>query len=152
MRPGRLAEGEQQVGLAALVFRMPVGGAQYEAAFAHTVVPPAAENVRQILGRDIFPALIEQDSLVRRLRLGNAAPGFGQFGEFDRPCQPLLIARDKFSLVFAKKITPRPKTAAEALANVALINELKQVVGDVVSITDLDDSPELAQRKSATQK
>ena len=71
---------------------MPVGGAQYEAAFAHTVVPPASENVRQIFGREIFPALIEQDGLVRRLRLGNAAPGFGQFGEFHRPCQPLLIA------------------------------------------------------------
>jgi len=105
MRPGRLAEGEQQVGLAALVFGMPVGGAQYEAAFAHTVVPPASENVRQILGREIFPALIEQDGLVRRLRLGNAAPGFGQFGEFHRPCQPLLIARDKFSLGRARNFS-----------------------------------------------
>ncbi len=105
MRPSRLAEGEQQVGLAALVFGMPVGGAQYEAAFAHTVVPPASENVRQIFGWEIFPALIEKDGLVRCLRLGNAAPGFGQFGEFHRPCQPLLIACDKFSLGRARNFS-----------------------------------------------
>ena len=56
------------------------------------------------------------------------------------------LARDKFSLVFAKTIRPRPKTAAEALGNVPLVNEFKQVVGDVVDVVDLDDSPELAQR------
>ena len=42
MRPRRLAEGEQQIGRAAIVIGMAIGSADHKAAFAHPVVAPLA--------------------------------------------------------------------------------------------------------------
>lgn len=98
MRPGRLAEGEQQIGFDAFLLRMPVRRAQHETRLAHAVIAPAPDNVRELFGGEVLALLVEQYRLVGGLRLGNAPAGLGQFGQLDRPAQPLFVTFDKLGL------------------------------------------------------
>ena len=96
MGPSRRPESEQEVGICPLGLTVSVRCPKYEASFAHAVVAPAFERCGEFLRRDRLAALVEQDSLVWGKRFRDLAAGFGKFGQFDRPCQPLLITRDKF--------------------------------------------------------
>ena len=96
MRPGRRSEGQKEVGFVSLGLAVPVSRPEHEARFAHAIVAPAFERGSELFRRHRFAAFVEQDCLVRRERFGDFASRFGQLGELDRPCQPLLITRDKF--------------------------------------------------------
>ena len=61
VRPGRRAEGEQQVGLGAYIVAMAVGGADQEARFALATVAPAFELLGELRRRQRFAAFVEDD-------------------------------------------------------------------------------------------
>ena len=77
---------------------MSVRRAKDEAAFAHAIVAPPSKDRGKLFGGEVLAALVEEHGFDRRQRIGNAPAGFGQFGEFDRPGQPLLVPRDQVSL------------------------------------------------------
>ena len=67
MRPGRLAEGEQQVGAGALGLAEAVGAADQEARLAHAVVAPALQPAGEVQRAELLAFLVEQDGdAVRR--------------------------------------------------------------------------------------
>src|SRR5690606_2617428 len=73
MRPGRGSESEQPIGGFALARIVAIGGADQKAGFANSVVAPVAQQLGKGFRRKLRPALIQQHSADRRLRLGNAA-------------------------------------------------------------------------------
>jgi len=98
MRPGRLAERQQQVCLVPFLLRVPVCRAEHETAFAHPAIAPLFEHFGEFLGRQVLALFIEQDSAKRRLRIRDAPAGFGQFGELYGPCDALFITRNQLRL------------------------------------------------------
>lgn len=64
--PGRLAEGNQQVGAAAQILAVAVRPADQEPGTAHTIVAPVAEQSGKILAREGFAALVEDHDAVIR--------------------------------------------------------------------------------------
>ena len=92
VRPGRAAEGEQQVRLPALGLAMPVGGTDQETRLANPAIAPLAENFGKLFGGKIGPFLVERDGAVRILGRRDLAAGVGQFGQFRIPRDPCQIA------------------------------------------------------------
>ena len=60
---------------------------------AHPVVAPTLKDGRELFGRQILPAFVEQHGPARGLRLRNAPARLRQFGQAQWPGEPLFIAR-----------------------------------------------------------
>src|SRR5690606_707293 len=98
VRPGGLAEGEQQVGTLALRRAVPVGRPEHEARLANAVIAPVAEYFGEFLRAELPPALVEQNGAAWSLRFRHAAAAVGQFGYPERPADALFVARDQLGL------------------------------------------------------
>src|SRR3954469_1816183 len=98
MRPGRLAEGEQQIGAGALRIAETIGAPDQEPRLADAAVAPALELMGEGERAELLAFLVKQngDAVFRRGWKLSAA--LGQFGDLHRPCDPLQIAIDQIGL------------------------------------------------------
>src|SRR5690606_27447970 len=78
VRPGGLAECDQQVRFVPLCLRMAVRSPDHKARFTDPTVTPFLELGGKLFGGQVAPALIEQDRANRRQRIGDTAAPFGQ--------------------------------------------------------------------------
>ena len=98
VRPGGLAEGEQQVGFVALGLAVPIGGTEDEATFTDAAITPCFQLRGELYRRHVTTLLVEQHSAERQLRLWDPSAGFRQFGQPYWPGDALFIARDQLGL------------------------------------------------------
>lgn len=98
MRPGGLAESEQQVRLLTLGRRVAVGRADQEARLANPAIAPLFELAREFFGRQLPAAFVEQDGAEGCLRIGRLASAFGKLGKLYRPADAFLVAGNQFRL------------------------------------------------------
>ena len=97
MRPGCAAKRPQHVRITAFFIAVPVRSAQHKARFAHAIIAPSIEQVRDIARRKVFALLVEQNrpAVLRRAR--GFAACLGQFTDFERPSNAAAVARNQLA-------------------------------------------------------
>ena len=107
VRPGHVAEGDQQIGLGAHGIAVAIGGADQEARLAHALVAPVPEQRGEFFRRELAPALVEQDLAEGRGRgRRQGAARIGQLADPERPGDPPGIAIDEIGLRRTADLAP----------------------------------------------
>ncbi len=107
VRPGRLAEGQEEVGGGSGGVVEPVRAAYHEAGLALAGIAPLLDPAGKIGGAELLAFFIEENENAVIMRRRNLAAAFRQLADLRRPGDPLQVPLDEFGFGAAPDPPPR---------------------------------------------